>query len=65
MIRGVSKTIEKEAKEEKGEFLSVLLGTIGPSLLGNLLTSKGMKDKKPRQWVIRAGRQTIRTDQDF
>ena len=35
-LEGVSKAIKNEAKEQKGSFLSVLLGTLGASLLGNL-----------------------------
>ena len=38
LLMGVGKTIENEVKEQKGEFLSMLLGTLGASLLGNLLT---------------------------
>ena len=41
LLKGVTKTIENETKEQKGGFLSVLLGTLGTSLLGNLLTGKG------------------------
>ena len=41
LINGVSKTIKNETKEQKGGFLSMLLGTLGASLLGNLLTGKG------------------------
>ena len=41
LIKGVSKTIQNEAKEQKGGFLSILLATLGASLLGNLLTGKG------------------------
>ena len=37
-IKGVSKTIKNETKEQRGGFLSMLLGTLGASLLGNLLT---------------------------
>ena len=37
----VSETIKKEAKQQKRRFLSILLGTLGASLLGNLLTGKG------------------------
>ena len=40
-IKGATETIKKEAKEQKGEFLSMSLGTLGASLLGNLLTGKG------------------------
>ena len=39
---GVSKTIQNKAKEQKGGFLSMLLGTLGASLLGNLLTCRGI-----------------------
>ena len=38
LLNGVGKTIENEVKEQKGGFLSMLLGTLGASLLGNLLT---------------------------
>ena len=41
LINGVSKAIENQAKEQKGLFLSMLLGTLGASLLGNLLGGKG------------------------
>ena len=40
LLKGVTKTIKNETKEQKGEFLSMLLGTLGTSLLGNLLTGK-------------------------
>ena len=39
-LKGVTKTTENETKEQKGGFLSMLLGTLGASLLGNLLTGK-------------------------
>ena len=39
LLKGVSKAIKNETKEQKGGFLSMLLGTLGASLLGNLLTS--------------------------
>ena len=39
LLSGVGKTIEHEVKKQKGGFLSMLLGTLGASLLGNLLTS--------------------------
>ena len=38
--KGVSETIKNEAKEQESGFLSMLLGTLGASLLGNLLTGK-------------------------
>ena len=46
LLKGVTKTIKDETKEQKGGFLSTLLGTLGTSLLGNLLTGKG---------IVRAG----------
>ena len=54
LLKGVSKTIENETKEQRGGFLSMLLGTLGASLLGNLLTGgKG---------VIRAGNGIVRAE---
>ena len=52
LLKEVSETIKDEAKEQKGGFLSMLLSTLGASLLGNMLAGKG---------VIRAGEGTIRT----
>ena len=46
LLKGASKTTENETKEQRGGFLSMLLGTLGASLLGNLLTGKG---------IVRAG----------
>ena len=42
MIKGVTKAIKKESNKQKGGFLSMLLGTLGASLLGNLLLGKGI-----------------------
>ena len=47
LLDGVTKTVQNEVKEQKGGFLSMLLGTLGASLLGNLLTGK---------WIYRAGK---------
>ena len=41
LLKGVRKTIKNETKEQKGEFLNVLLGNLGASLLGNILAGKG------------------------
>ena len=65
LIKGVSKTIKNEAKEQKGGFLSMLLYTLGATLLGNLSTGKGVKVKIPRPGVRRAGEGMIRAGQDF
>ena len=55
LSKGVSETIQHEAKEQKGGFLSMLLGTLGASLLVDIL-SKGLSGKGG----IRAGKGTIR-----
>ena len=53
LLKGVSKTIENEIKEQRGGFLSMLLGTLGASLLGNLLTGKGIM--RAGDGIVRAG----------
>ena len=65
LIKGVSKAIRNEAKEQRVGSLSMLLDTLGVSLLGILLTGKGVKAKIPRRGVIRAGKGTVRAGQDF
>ena len=50
LLKGVSETIQHEAKEQRGGFLSMLIGTLGASLFGDIL-SKGLSGKG----VIRAG----------
>ena len=61
LLKGVTKTIKDETKEQKCGFLSMLLGTLGASLLGNLLTGKGIEraasgnhSKKGKE-IVRAG----------
>ena len=56
LLKGVTKTSKNETKEQKGEFLGMLLGTLGPSLLGDLLT-KSLSGKR----TIRAGEGFLRT----
>ena len=46
LLKGVTKTIKNKTKEQKGVFLGMLLGTLGASLLGNILARKG---------IVRAG----------
>ena len=58
LIEFVSETIKNEAEKQEG----MLLGTLGASLLGNLLKGKGVKQPKILgQEVITAGEDTIRT----
>ena len=47
LLKGVTKTSKSETKEQKRCFFSMLLGTLGVSLLGNLLSGKG---------IVRAGK---------
>ena len=58
-MKGITKTIKNETKEQKGGFLSMLLGTLGTSLLGNMLTGKGMLragyGNKQGKGMLRAG----------
>ena len=42
LLKGITKTVKNETKEQKGVFLSTLKGTLGPSILGNLLSGKGI-----------------------
>ena len=42
LLKGVTETVQNEAKEQKGGFLSMLLSTLGASLLGNILADRGM-----------------------
>ena len=46
LLKGVTKTIKNETKEQKERFLSMLMGSLGASLLGHLLSGKG---------IVRAG----------
>ena len=55
LLKGVTETVQNEVKEQKGGFLSMLLGTLGVSLLGNLLTGKGAIVTSQRRGIYRAG----------
>ena len=45
LIKGVSKTITNESKDQKGGFISMFVGTLNANLLGNLWTGKEVKAK--------------------
>ena len=60
LLKGVTKTIENETKEQRGGFLSMLLGTLGASLLGNLLTG-GKGIVRAGDGIVRAGDGIVRT----
>ena len=59
LLKGVSETIQHEAKEQRGGFLSMLFGTLGASLLGDILSKglsgKGVKEQLSGEGTIRAG----------
>ena len=59
LLKGVTETVKNETKEQKGGFLSMLLGTLGASLFGNLLTGKGFlraaSGNNKGKGVVRAG----------
>ena len=58
LLKGVTKTIENETKKQKGGFSSMLLGTLGASLLGTLLAGKGIvrggSENKKGKEIVRA-----------
>ena len=59
LLKGVTKTIQNEAKQQRGGFLSMLV-TIGESLLGDILTGWGIS--RAGEWIVRAGYGNKRQD---
>ena len=60
LLKGVTESVQNEVKEQKGGFLSMILGTLGASLLGNLSTGKGVNKKgkgiqRVGEGIVRAG----------
>ena len=59
LLKGVTKTIKNETEEQQGGLLSMLLGTLGASLLGILLSGKGIvragSENKKAKGIVRAG----------
>ena len=59
LLKGVTEIVKNETKEQKGGFLSMLLGTLGASLLGDSLTGKGFvragSGNNKGKGVVRAG----------
>ena len=56
LIKGISETIKNEAKEQKGRFLPMLLGTLAARILRSALSGRV---------VIRAGEEAIRAGENF
>ena len=55
LLKAVTKTIKNETKEQKGEFLGMLLGTLGASLLENMLAAKGIVRAGSGKGIVRGG----------
>ena len=60
LLKGVTETVQNEVKEQKGGFLSMLLGTLGASLLGNLLTGTGVNRAGKGKGINRAVERIVR-----
>ena len=56
LLKGVTETGQNEVKEQKGGFRSILLGTLGAYLLGNLLTGREVIANRQGQGIYRAGK---------
>ena len=53
LLKGVSETVQNKVKEQKGGFLSMLLGTLGAILLGNILAGRGIN--RAGEGIVSAG----------
>ena len=53
LLKGVTESVQNEVKEQRGGFLSMLLGTLGASLLGNILAGKRIH--RTGEGIARAG----------
>ena len=65
LLKGITESVQNDIKEQKGRFVSMLLGTTGASLLGNLLTGKGVFHarkivNKTGKGIHRAGERIVR-----
>ena len=67
LFKGVNKTIQNETKKERRGFFSMLVGTLGASLLGDILTGRGIN--RAGEGIVRAGygykRQDNKNKMDF
>ena len=60
LLKGITESVQNEIKEQKAGFVGMLLGTLGASLLGNLLTGKRVNKKgkgihRAGEGIVRAG----------
>ena len=64
LLKGITESVQHEVQDQKGGFLSMLLGTLGARLLGNLLTGKGVNKKgkvihRAGEGIVRAGEENM------
>ena len=56
LLKGVTETVQNEVTEQKQGFLTMLLGTLGATLLGNILTSQCVKTTSQGRGINRSGK---------
>ena len=59
LLKGVTEAVKNEVKEQKGGFLSILLATLGASLLGDILTGRGINRAGKGRGINRAGEEVV------
>ena len=62
LFKGVTETVQNKVKEQNGGFRSMLLGTLGANLWGNLLTGRGINRAGTGEGIVRAGYGNNKTD---
>ena len=65
LVKGITETFQNEIKDQKGRFLSMLLGTFGASLLRNHLTGSGIYRAGKGKGVLRAGYENNNSKMNF
>ena len=60
LLKRVTETVQNEVNEQKGWFLSMLLGTLGASLLGNTSAGKGINTAEKGSGINTAGERIVR-----
>ena len=64
LLKGISETVQNEVKDQKGEFLNMLLGTLAARLLRNLLTGQGINGTGKGRGINRVGKGVLRAGCD-
>ena len=64
LLKGVTETVQNEVNEQKGGFLSMLLGTLGASFLGNVLAGNGINRAGKGQGINSSGEGVLRAGYD-